>query len=247
MRRENILNPLFFGGLIALGLLGASAILAHALIKFRSAGSYVTVKGLAEKDVKSDSALWKIKVKVSGNDFNTTSQSVAQKNALVQLFLKNNGFTPEEIGAPTMRVIDLYAREFGNEKIPPRRYLFESRFSLSSKNVDLVAKAASRTSDLIAQGIILEENDYEINPKYYFTKLNDIRPEMLAEAMQSARVLAEQFARDSHSKVGSIKFANQGVFHISDRESSDGAALSDVASVMKKIRVVSTIDYYLTE
>lgn len=241
------MRGVFLGGLLALGMVCSSAILARALIKFRSAGSYVTVKGLAEKEVKSDAAMWKIKLKVSGNDFVGTSKDIAQKNILVQQFLEKNGLNLEEIGQPSMRVLDLYAREFGNDKTPPMRYVFEARFSINSKNVDLIAKAASKTADLIGQGIILEENEYEINPKYYFTKLNDIRPQILAEATESARRLAEQFARDSHNKVGSIKSANQGVFHILDRESGDGANASDTASVMKKIRVVSTIDYYLIE
>jgi len=247
MRRAFFLNYLIFGALIALGMIVSSALLAKAIIKFRSAGSYVTVKGLAQKDVKSDAAMWKLKLKVSGNDFLGTSKKIAEKNAIVQQFLEKNGLTAEEIGAPNMRVIDLYAREFGNEKLPPLRYFFESRFSVNSKNVDTIAKVAAKTAELIAQGIILEENEYDVNPKYYFTRLNDIRPEILAEAMQSARSLAEQFARDSHSKVGTIKSANQGVFHILDRESSDGSNISDTASIMKKIRVVSTIDYYLVE
>ena len=247
MRRVFSLNALVFGGLIALGMVSASALLARAIMKFRSTGSFVTVKGLAEKEVKSDAALWKIKLKVSGNDFASTSKDITQKNTLVQQFLEQNGLSAEEIGTPSMRVLDLYAREFGHEQIPPMRYVFETKFLINSKNVDLVAKASSKTSELIGQGIILEENEYDINPKYFFTKLNDIRPQILAEAMQSARSLAEQFARDSQNKVGPIKSANQGVFHILDRESNDGASTSDMASVMKKIRVVSTIDYYLIE
>lgn len=247
MRRAFFLNYLFFGVLLALGMIAASAILAKAIIKFRSAGSYVTVKGLAEKEVKSDLAMWKLKIKVSGNDFSQISKDISEKSTIVRQFLESNGLTTEEIGAPNMRVIDLYAREFGNEKTPPLRYFFEARFSVSSKNVDAVAKAVGKSSELIAQGVILEENEYDVNPKYYYTQLNSIRPAILAEAMQSARSLAEQFARDSHSKVGAIKSANQGVFHILDRESSDGASMTDVASIMKKIRVVSTIDYYLVE
>lgn len=247
VRNSNIACAAIIGICIAVGLVSSSFFIFKGITKFRSTGRFVTVKGLAEREVKADSAVWKIKFKVSGNDFAKSNDELLRTQAQVEQFLFKGGLTKEEVGAPAVRLIDLYAREFGTEKIPPNRYILESKIMVSSTNVDLVEKISAKASELVKAGVLLDEAEFEPNPKYYFSGLNKIRPEMLAEATKSARILAEQFAKDSASHVGSIRQANQGVFSISSKDSQENTANNELTTIIKKVRVVSTIDYFLTD
>ena len=92
---------------------------------------------------------------------------------------------------------------------------------------------------LSVKGIAFGGDDSGQRTEYIFTKLNDIKPAMIEEATQNARSVAEKFAADSQSRLGKIKTANQGLFSIEDRDSN--------TPYLKKVRVVSTVDYYLAD
>ena len=99
--------------------------------------------------------------------------------------------------------------------------------------------ASSKISDLAKQNIVMLRQDYNNRLEFLFTKLNDIKPKMVQTATQNAREVALKFAKDSDSKLGKIKSARQGQFSISDRDSN--------TPNIKKVRVVSTIEYYLSD
>jgi hypothetical protein len=112
--------------------------------------------------------------------------------------------------------------------------------------VDKIAAAAQKIGDLVAAGIVLSsEGQPSPGPVYLFTKLNDIKPAMIAEATKSAREGAEQFARDSGSRVTGIRRASQGLFQILPRDDAPGMPADN--QIAKTIRVVTTIDYGLAE
>jgi hypothetical protein len=106
---------------------------------------------------------------------------------------------------------------------------------------------------LLQKGIVLNSNPGQ-GLSYKFTALNSIKPDMITEATRNARAAADRFAADSGSKVGSIRQANQGVFSIlpADQGSDTGEAgpggyggFAADASLMKTVRVVTTVQYYL--
>lgn len=162
-------------------------------------------------------------------------------------FLLKFGITETEIESSAPRVIDLFAREYGPERAPPSRYIVEAAVVVKSNKVDQIVSAAQKAIELITMGIVLDENSYGPNPSYLFTRLNDLRPELLAEATKSARSLAEQFAKDSQSKVGPIKQANQGTFTIGSYGQGDGEGFEDRITPIKRVRVVSSVDYFLID
>ena len=94
-------------------------------------------------------------------------------------------------------------------------------------------------SELGKQGIVLTGNNYAAQPEYLFTRLNSIKPQMIEEATRKAREVAEKFAQDSDSTLGKIRKARQGQFSISSRDNNNPQ--------IKKVRVVSTIEYYLSD
>ena len=73
--------------------------------------------------------------------------------------------------------------------------------------------------------------------RFKFEGLNEIKPGMIEEATKNAREVGEKFAKDSGSRLGKIKTANQGTFSITDRDSN--------TPEIKKVRVVTSVTYYL--
>ena len=121
------------------------------------------------------------------------------------------------------------------------QYTVRQRIALRSKDIERAQRAVARQFDLVTRGVFLEDGS---SMSYNFTKLNDIKPEMVAEATRDARASAEQFANDSGAGVGEIKSATQGYFSIEARDGDSGGwGVSDTP--YKKVRVVTTVNFAL--
>lgn len=241
---SQVISASILGIAIGIGLATCGEFIAHGFAEFRAADRVVTVKGLAEKQVKADLAVWNIAFKIVGNDLETTYTGIQAAQTKIDDFLKSQGFAAEEISVAGMQVTDLYAREYGTSDVKPEyRYILRNQVLVRTTAVDKIALALQASNALVKNGVLLEDLN---SVKYFYTQLNAIRPEMLALATESARALAEQFAKDSGSKVSQIRKANQGVFKILPRDGAENDfGMEDTTSVFKKVRVVSTIDYAL--
>lgn len=202
----------------------------------------VTVKGLAEQNVVSDLAVWEIKFVTTSNDLPAAQKNMEQQEGAVLQFLTTQGFSTAEISSGRLETNDLMANPYRSSDANSSRFIVTETITVRSNDVEKVAASLTKTGELIAKGVIFDsQNLYPVS--YIFTKLNDIKPQMLEEATQNARQAALEFAKSSGSKVGKIHRANQGVFSIlpQDDISYGGAA----QQINKKIRVVSTVEYYL--
>jgi hypothetical protein len=246
-KRNSVLAALILGLLIGAGAAAGGFFIGSGFDQAR-AERYVTVKGLVERDVTADLALWTISYTASGANLNSTNTQLQQDQKIVAAFAQAHGFDPSEIEIQPATVTDAFADAYqGNRPDPSQRYVVKGGMRIRSAKVAKVEQASQDTGDLIKQGVALGEN-YPQAPQYFFTKLNEIRPSMLADATRSARAVAEQFAADSHSRLGPIRRANQGVFQITGRDASGDQAQGDEqSSVAKKVRLVSTVDYYLLD
>jgi uncharacterized protein len=240
------------GVFVCFGLVIGGWLLGSQIKATRLGDRYVTVKGLVERKVKSDLAIWPLIFKEAGDDLGTVYAKTEVDKKTVLDFLTRQGIQTSEIELGVIRVVDTQANEDGGGQRAPHRYIVEQPITVRTSRVDQVA-AAQKTMLLLQKGIVLGGN----NPGqgdgliYKFTGLNSIKPDMITEATRNARAAADRFASDSGSKVGSIRTANQGVFSIlaSDAvsepaEGSVGAFGSD-SSLMKTVRVVTTVEYYL--
>jgi len=218
--------------------------IGRAIEHFKSNDRVVIVKGLSEKEVKSDLAIWTINYKNSENDLSLLDKKMALDKEALETFLLQAGFNKDEISAGCTEIVDKASREYsssGDDRTA--RYIMTGKTTLRTAQVDSVLPAQEKISQLIQRGVIVSGS-----PSFYYTKLLDVRPQMIAEATKNARHSATQFADDSGCKVGSIRTANQGVFSISAKDSliSD-SNYSDLSSIDKKIRVVSTITFSLEQ
>jgi len=245
-------NPsLMLGSFLAFGLVVGGWVLGGEIKATRLSDQYVTVRGLAERDVKSDLAIWPLDFKEVGDDLPLLyAKTQADKDAIAQ-FLGQQGIQPSEIDLGTVRVVDTQANEYGGPARAAHRYIIEQQIAVRTPRVDTVAAAVQNTALLLQKGIVLGGNPNG-GVAYRFTGLNSIKPDMITEATRNARTAAERFASDSGSKVGAIRQANQGIFSIAAADhSSDTAeggyagAFNADSSIMKTVRVVTTMEYYL--
>jgi hypothetical protein len=223
---------------IALGMVAGSAILANSLIEFRAMERVVQVKGLSEREVAADTVIWPIKFNDVDNNLTTLVANVERKNEQIQAFLKLQGFSQKEISVAVPQIVDRQAGYY-DPNANQMRYTASSTVTVYSSNVDLVHQAMAKLLELSKTGIAIAGQDYDSKPEFIFSGLNELKPDMIAEATRNAREVAAKFAADSDSKLGKIKTASQGQFSITDRDSN--------TPYIKKVRVVATVDYYLSD
>lgn len=239
--------------ILALGLIGAGWILGSQIKETRLGDRYVTVKGLAERTVKSDLAIWNLSFRSSGDDFKTVLTQGDTQRQSVLAFLKKQGVGDKEISIGAPNVIDREAQEYGGMQGRQSRYIITQSVVVTSTNVDQIAVASQSVGELLPQGVILASSPGMSGSQisYKFNGLNSIKPDMITEATKNARAAAERFAQDSGAKVGSIRQASQGNFSIlaADAGSSpdNGGYNNPDSSIMKTVRVVTTVEYYLSE
>ena len=226
--------------LLALGMVAGAWVLGQSLLQFKQADRSVEVKGLAEREVPADTAIWPVSFSEADNDLPRLYQTLQEKNAKIAAFLQSSGFTPEEISVSAPSITDRQAQDYGNAQLAERlRYSGKSTLTVYTRQVDRVREAMARLGELGKQGIALSAEQYENRTQFLFTGLNTLKPGMIEEATKNARVSAEKFAKDSDSRLGKIRRANQGQFSIEDRDAS--------TPHIKKVRVVSSIEYSLID
>jgi hypothetical protein len=239
MNDKNLSSALILGALLCLGLVALGYFIGHGIVNLRALERTVTVKGLAERDVAADLAIWPIAFNEADNDLGKIADTLQQKNAVVIGFLKQNGFPETDLSLSAPVITDRLAQQFEAGNGVRFRYSAKSTITVYSKDVDRVRQTAEKLVELGKQGIAIGGDDYQGKTAFLFTRLNELKPAMIEEATTNARAVAEKFAADSKSRLGKIKSASQGLFAIEDRDSG--------TPYIKKVRVVSTVEYYLSD
>ncbi|MDE6071032.1 MAG: SIMPL domain-containing protein [Muribaculaceae bacterium] len=226
------------GLLIGLGLLLLGTQIKKGLNSISDNQRVVTVRGLAEKEVTANKVTWPIVSKEVGNDLPSIYANIENTNNAIISFLKSNGIADTEISVNPPQVLDLQADRY-NSISQPYRYNVTNVVVVTSSQVEKVNKLIQQQTELLKKGIAIVAGDYQYQTSYEYTDLNSIKPAMIADATTNAREAAKKFADDSDSKLGKIKTASQGQFSIEDRD--------QYTPYIKRIRVVSTIVYYLKD
>lgn len=225
--------------ILCIGLIIMGACIADGLTSAFQSDRIVTVKGLSEREVPADKVIWPLVYKELGNDPAEMYDRLATKNRKVIDFLKEKGIAEKEICESAIQVSDRQADSYDQNNVL-YRYKATSVITVTSSQVELIRKIMQSQSELMKMGIALVTEEYGTNiVKYEFTGLNKIKPDMIEESTKNARATAEKFAKDSESKLGKIRSASQGQFSIDNRDSN--------TPYIKRIRVVSTIEYYIED
>ncbi|MDY6935598.1 MAG: SIMPL domain-containing protein [Spirochaetota bacterium] len=237
MQENNKTNAFIFGVSIFLGLAILGHLLASAVIKFKEYERTVIVKGLSEREYEADIVIWPIQFTIASNVLGNLYNSIESNASKIKIFLESNGINSNEISFSSPAITDKSAQQYGNNFKAEFRYTALQTVTVYSKNVKDVRAVMSSLSKLGKKGIVFTDSNYQI--EYIFTRLNEIKPEMIAEATKKAREVAQKFAADSQSELGKIKKAYQGQFSIRPRDKNNPH--------IKRVRVVSTVEYYLSD
>lgn len=229
---------------LAAGIALAGAFTGFGFLHGRQADRYVTVKGVAEREVKADLALWPIRLVATDNDLGAAQNQIARSAAAVYAFLARHGVDTARVEVPDLSVTDQLANRFGERNAGPR-YIVNQTIMVRSTEPDIVFAASQAVGELVSAGIALSSGmEYGPGgPVFLFNGLNELKPAMIAEATASAREAAEQFAQDAGARLGGIRQANQGVFVILPRDQVPG--VSEERQLQKIVRVVATLEYLL--
>jgi len=222
---------------VAAGVAAAGWFVGQGIRDFKAADRYVSVKGLAEREVSADLAVWPIVYTVSGNDLSALQAELEEDGVRVVAYLSERGFEETEISVSAPRVTDNAPLGGSRDQAPRERYQVERTTTLRTRRVDDARRAMESSGDLVKEGVRVVRS-WEYATTYLFTALESIKPEMIAEATGDARRAAEKFAEDSGAAVGGIRRAQQGYFSIEDRDA--------FSPEVKKVRVVTSVDYFLT-
>ncbi|MEG1580778.1 MAG: SIMPL domain-containing protein [Bacteroidaceae bacterium] len=223
---------------LAVGLMLLGLFVKCGLTSFAARDRIVSVKGLAEREVKADKVIWPLIYKTVGNDPSAIYTHISTVNARILNYLKRNGITNDEISIGAPQIIDIKADRYASaSEKQTDRYNVSSIITVSTNKVDAVRGMMARMGELLKEGIAISAGDYNTSVEYDFTSLNKIKPQMIEEATNNAREGAMKFAKDSESQLGKIKNASQGLFTIENRDAN--------TPYIKKVRVVTNVDYYL--
>ena len=241
MNKEIRAGLFFLGIFLAAGVATGGYFIGQTMYNAKVALNTAEAKGLAERRVEADRANWQLIFKVEGNkreEIAALYKKAEQQQETIINLLKENGFDEDEI---EIGVIDYNQQEFRDENqvLVDQKHQLIGSIGVETDKVRLVSKVRAGVNKLIAQGIDIQNQA----PAYRFTKLNEIKPDMLREATKNARLAANEFAENAGVKVGGIRSARQGGFYIRDA----GEEYGDTVKIEKDVRVVTTITFYLTD
>ncbi len=229
--------------LLAIGLAVAGWFIGSGFVESRQPARYVTVKGLSERDVQANLGFWPIRFVATGATLDVAAASLKTSEDAVRTFLTGRGFTEDDINVQNILVEDRAAGYNAGSTPDDFRFVLTEDMLVTSDQVDALADASRSVAELLRAGVVFSSDSWNAGPSFVFTGLNDLKNEMLAEATQRAKEAATQLATESGARVGDIQTVNQGVFEIlpaveipNDRPEKQ---------IGKKVRVVSTITYFL--
>ncbi len=231
--------------ILALGVAAAGFLAGQALIKSRLGFRVVTVKGLSEREVKANLGFWPIRFVATGASLEAARQSLETSEASVKSYLAAKGFMPADFQVQNIQVEDRFAG-FNAQQVPPElRFVLTEDMLVRSAEVQKLADASRSVGDLIKTGVVFSSDAYNAGPSFVFTNIADLKGEMLTEATKRAREAAEKFAAELGAKVGDIQSANQGIVEVNPAVEIPNDRPEK--QIDKKVRVVTTISYFLVD
>lgn len=235
-----VIPALFLAAGIALG----GFLAGRGVLQARTAERYVTVKGVSERAVRAELALWPLRLSASDNDLARGQAKMAADVRAIKAFLVRNGVDTTGIALQDFMVTDAFANQYQSDRIASR-YVIRQTVMVRSTEPEKILAASQRIGELVDAGVVLTSgNEYGGGgPTFLFKGLSDLKPAMIAEATAEARAGAEQFARDAKSSIAGIRRANQGLFEIRARDEAQG--VREENQIEKTVRVVTTVEYLL--
>jgi hypothetical protein len=239
------LSRVIAGGLVGLGVATGGFLAGESLVKSRLGFRTVTVKGLAEREVKADLGFWPVRFVATGPTLEEARARLETSERSVEAFLAAHGFGDGDMQVQNIQVEDRMTGYNAGSTPEDARFVLTEDMLVKSAEVDKLAEASRMIGDLLKSGVVFSADSYNAGPSFVFTRVNDLKGDMLTEATKRAREAADKFAAESGAKVGDIQNANQGIIEINPAVEIPNDRPEK--QIGKKVRVVTTITYFLTQ
>jgi hypothetical protein len=239
-------HPLASAIAVALGLALAGLFIGRGFVRSRTVDRFVTVKGLAEREVLADIALWPLRCVATSDNLGQAQSQIQRSQETILAFLERHGIPAAQVELQGLEVIDMLANPYRGDGSIASRFIIRQTLMVRSNEPERIEAASQEVGQLVDAGVVLySEGGPASGPTYLFTKLNELKPQLIAEATANARKSAAQFAQDAGSRLGGIRQANQGTILIQARDQAPG--VMEESQRHKMVRVVATVDYYLDD
>lgn len=236
------LGMLLFGVFLSAGIIAGTLIIAKTVQQVKFQNQRIQVKGFAERTITSDVAVWRGQVTTRAPDLVTAYSNLQLDLEKVLTYLAQKGISRDDMDIPSViTTIQYQITDQGMTTNVVDGYILFQPVSITSSNIEQIADIANEITVLIKEGVEFDS----FPPQYFFSKLDDIKIELLGEATKNAYMRAEQLAQNSGSEVGSLKYASQGVFQITPVYSTDVSDYGtyDTSTIEKSAKAVVTIEY----
>ena len=235
-------GPLMLGFTLSAGLVISTLLATKSVEKVKISNQKFRVKGYAQKGITSDWAEWNGKFSTRADILVEAYTKMEKDLAVIIGWLEKEGITRERISITSVSTSLLYKTDKqGRNTNEIEGYRLSQSIGLNGPDVELIARIASESTTLIKLGVQFES----MTPSYFYTKINDLKIEMLGEAARNARLRAQQLVENSGSRIGRLKYASQGVFQITPAFSTDVSDYGsyDTGTINKSIKAVVTMEY----
>lgn len=227
---------------LAIGLIVATLILGGTWRKVSRSSVTITVTGSASKEIRSDLAVWRGSFSNESAVLTEAYSKLQSTNSKVKQYLVSKGFSEDKIVFSSINTTTLYQRDLqGNQTNTVIGYRLSQDVSIESNDVDKIDRLSREATELINQGI--EMNSYP--PEFFYTKLSDLKIEMIGLASKDAKTRAEQIAASTDNEVGDVRSSRMGVIQINAKNSTEVSdyGINDTSSLEKVITAVVTISF----
>ncbi|MGQ0540718.1 MAG: SIMPL domain-containing protein [Blastocatellia bacterium] len=242
MNGERNYNLFHSATAIAVGLVLSSLVLGWSYTSSKKGEDAITVTGSARKRIKSDLVVWNAGVSTQASQLSDAYKQIADYIPRIKKYLIDKGIPEQQITISSITTTTLKRTDqMGRETSEITGYSLKQQVSVTSNDVDKIAQVSREATELINQGILLESS----SPSFYYTRLGDLKIEMLGEAARDAKTRADKIADSTSSSIGSIRSARMGVMQITAPESTEVSdyGVNDTSSIEKDVTAVVNISF----
>ena len=236
---HNLLNS---GAALAFGLIVSSLILGWAYTGAKKGEDAITVTGSAKKRIKSDLVVWNAGASTQAAQLAEAYKQIAEHTPQIKKYLLEKGIPEDQITVSAISTTPLKKSvTYGEQSSEIVGYELKQQLTVTSTDVDKIAQIARESTELINRGILMQSQP----PQFYYTKLGDLKIEMLGEAAKDAKMRADRIAESTASNIGSIRSARMGVMQITAPESTEVSdyGVNDTSSIEKDVTAVVNVSF----
>lgn len=225
--------------IIGLAIVVSTFILSNAYINRNSSNNSISVTGLGESDFVSDLIVWEGEFSKENLNLKQAYSDLEKDRQLILIYVKGKGIDPEQIVFSAVTTKEISKTKYSNEGQYIGEdfigYMLSQEIQIESKEVEKVEKISREITELLNKGIQFYSNQ----PRYYYTKLADLKIEMISKATIDAKLRADNIAKNSEASLGELTSAKMGIFQITGQNSEEDYSWGGTLNTSSKLKTAS--------